>query len=107
MSDSASNLVSTAPQRGSLFISYGRHDDEAFVARIHDDLLALGFRLWWERRCMPNRGLAFLREIRDASVGIWRLLLVLCPNTLQSDYVRAEWQYAYSIGTPVVTLLRL
>jgi hypothetical protein len=90
-----------------LFLSYARHDDEAFVARLHDDLAALGFQLWWDRRCMPNRGLTFLREIRDAIVGAGRLLFVFGPSAAQSDYVRAEWQYACSIGTPVMTVLRL
>jgi hypothetical protein len=38
---------------------------------------------------------------------VQRLLFVFGPNAAQSDYVRAEWQYACSIGTPVITVLRL
>src|SRR5215831_3994614 len=96
-----------AQGRGTLFVSYARHDDEAFVARLYHDLDALGFGLWWDRRAMPNRGLTFLREIRDAILGVQRLLFVFGPVAAQSDYVRAEWQYAASIGTPVMTVLRL
>ena len=95
------------PRSGSLFISYARGDDEPFVKRLHDDLDARGFPLWWDRKSMPNRGLTFLREIRDAINDAERLLFVLGPRALDSDYVRAEWQYACSIGTPVVTVLRL
>ncbi|MEA3209825.1 MAG: hypothetical protein QOE70_2882 [Chthoniobacter sp.] len=104
MPDSSPN---PPPSRGPLFLSYARGDQESFVARLHGDLAARGLALWWDRRCMPNRGLTFLREIREAITAAERLLLIFEPRAVESDYVRAEWQYAGSIGTPVLTLLRV
>jgi hypothetical protein len=49
-----------------IFISYGRQDDEPFTRRLHDDLAAKGFRIWWDRASMQSRDLTFTQEIRDA-----------------------------------------
>lgn len=35
-------------------------------ARLHADLAARGFDVWWDRVARPARGLTFLHEIRDA-----------------------------------------
>ncbi len=33
----------------SLFLSYARDDDEPFVRRLYDDLIAAGFDVWFDR----------------------------------------------------------
>jgi hypothetical protein len=89
-----------------LFLSYARADDEPFVKRLYHDLSKHGFEVWWDRESMPSRALTFLHEIRDAIDGADRLLLIVGPGAFQSDYVRAEWDYALSICKVVVPLLR-
>ena len=56
---------------------------------------------------MPSRGLTFLQEIRDAVAVAERLVLVVGPAALRSDYVRAEWQYALALSKPVIPVLRI
>ena len=40
----------------TLFLSHARGDDEPFVHRLHNDLTACGFDVWWDRESMPSRG---------------------------------------------------
>jgi hypothetical protein len=90
----------------SIFLSYARDDDEPFVKRLYEDLTARGFDVWWDRVSMPGRGLTFLQEIRDAITARDRLILVVGPAALRSDYVMAEWRYALEIGKPINPVLR-
>jgi len=55
---------------------------------------------------MPSRDLTFLQEIRDVISGVNRLLLVIGPRAVTSDYVHAKWEYACEICTPVNPILR-
>ena len=90
-----------------IFVSYGRADDEPFTGRLYDDLTSRGFRLWWDRRAMPSRGLTFTQEIRDAIDRANRLLLIVGPYAIQSQYVRSEWHHALLFSKSVVPALRL
>ncbi len=78
-----------------LFLSYARNDDETFVARLHAALTAAGFSVWFDRVSMPSRQLTFHQEIRDAVTACDRLVLVVGPNAVSSDYVTQEWRFAY------------
>src|SRR5690349_21257407 len=49
-----------------VFLSYARGDDEAFVKRLHRDLSAAGFTVWFDRKSLLSRGLAFHQEIKNA-----------------------------------------
>ncbi len=97
-----------------LFLSYARSDDDpdyndpakSLLRRLYTDLTAAGYAVWWDRESMPSRALTFLQEIRDAITVCDKLLLVVGPGALVSDYVRAEWEYALSICLPVIPILR-
>lgn len=91
----------------SIFISYARADDEEFVKRLYHALISQGFRVWWDRKSMPNRGLTFGEEIRDAIIGCDTLILVVGPAAARSDYVGAEWKHAWKKGKRVIPILRL
>ena len=91
----------------SVFLSYGRADDEPFVKRLHQHLTEEGFNVWYDRVSMPSRALTFLHEIRDAIHNSERVVVVLGPHALGSDYVRAEWQHALAEAKVVVPILRL
>jgi hypothetical protein len=79
----------------SVFLSYARSDDEAFVRRLYADLTKARFDVWFDRVSMPSRQLTFHHEIRDAIAARERLLLVVSPGVLTSDYVTQEWRFAY------------
>src|SRR4051812_421145 len=86
----------------SVFLSYARGDDlepfdpaTSFVARLHRDLTAAGFDVWFDRESMSSRSLTFRQEIRDTIAARDRLVLVVGPKAAASTNVRQEWQYAY------------
>src|SRR5690606_10388495 len=74
--------------------------------RLYNRLKNAGFDVWWDRENMPNRALTFLQEIRDAITNCDKLVLVVGEDSVESDYVRAEWEYALSICLPVIPILR-
>jgi tetratricopeptide (TPR) repeat protein len=90
-----------------IFLSYARGDDEPFVRRLHADLTAHGFDVWFDRLNMPSRALTFLQEIKDAIRARDRLVLVLGPKAAVSEYVTEEWRFAWESEKPVVPILRL
>ena len=57
-------MTSSLPTR--IFLSYARGDDEPFVIRLHADLTAAGFTVWFDRESLMSRGLTFHHEIKDA-----------------------------------------
>jgi len=97
-----------------IFLSYARADDNpnyddpaaSFLRRLYTDLSTAGFAVWWDRESLPSRGLTFTQELRDSISRCDRLILVVAPAALQSPYVRAEWEFARSICTPITPLLR-
>jgi hypothetical protein len=91
----------------SLFLSYARGDDEPFVKRLYHRLTSIGFNVWWDREKMPSRSLTFLQEIREAIRNAERVIVVIGPKAVKSDYVRAEWQAALVENKVVVPVLRL
>jgi len=90
-----------------LFISYCRRDDEDFVRHLYNDLIDHGLKVWWDRECMPSRALTFLQEIRNAIDDSSRLLAVVGPKAVESDYVLQEWIWASQFGNGIVPILRL
>ncbi len=102
-------LIDALPNPGAptLFLSYARADDEKFVRLLYDDLTAQGFRVWFDREHMPNRGLGFSDEIALAIEQAERLLLICGPAAYQSEYVRAEWRHALLHCKPIVPIVRL
>jgi len=91
----------------SIFLSYARGSDEPFVRRLYDDLRAHGFEVWFDRVSMPSRQLTFFQEIRDAIASCDRLLLVIGPKAIASDYVTQEWKNALEMGKCVNPIGRL
>lgn len=90
-----------------VFVSYARGDDEPFVRRLVDHLDARGLEVWFDRRSMPSRSLTFMDEIRRAIDAADRLLVVLGPTGVSSEYVRSEWQYGLARAKAVTPVLRL
>ncbi len=91
----------------TIFLSYARGDDEPFVRRLYNDLVLVGFEVWFDRVSMPSRQLTFFQEIRDAVAARDRLLLVIGPKAVASEYVTQEWRSAlemYKCVNPIVRL---
>jgi hypothetical protein len=93
-------------QANYVFLSYARADDEPFVKRLRDDLVARGRRVWWDKKSMESRGRTFLQELRDAVEGAERVLAVIGPAAVASPYVRVEWDHALQFGKGILPVLR-
>jgi TIR domain len=97
----------------SLFLCYARGNDgepfdpaASFVGRLHRDLTARGFEVWFDRMAMPARGLTFHQETQDAVAARERLVLVVGPKATMSDYVRQEWLFVLHADKAVTPILR-
>jgi WD40 repeat protein len=90
-----------------VFLSYARGDDEAFAQRLHIELTKAGFDVWFDRVSMPSRQLTFLQEIRDTIAACDRVLLVVGPRAVASDYVTQEWRFGLEIGKGINPVVRL
>ncbi len=97
----------TGGSKPSLFLSYGRNDDEAFVAQLYADLKNRAFEVWWDRKSMPSRDRTFTQEIRDAIDRHDRLILIVGPAAMASKYVRQEWGYAREAQKVIIPILRV
>jgi WD40 repeat protein len=99
---------STDPGGTRVFLSYAREDDKAFVQRLRDDLTVRGFQVWFDLVSMPSRQLTFHHEIRNAVTACDRLVLVVGPKAVASDYVSQEWQFGHYVANkcinPIVRL---
>jgi hypothetical protein len=102
-----SSKTNISDSRPNLFLSYARGDDEPFVKQLYERLVSEGFSVWWDRECMPSRALTFLKEIRDAIRASDRVVVVVGPKCIASDYCRAEWQAALAETKVVNPLLRI
>jgi hypothetical protein len=91
----------------NIFISYARADDEFFIKQLYQDLTENGYEIWWDREAMESRGRTFLQELRDAIEGSDRLIAVIGPKAVTSDYVRVEWEHALLFAKGVVPILRM
>jgi hypothetical protein len=90
-----------------IFLSYARGDDEPFVRQLNDDLTERGLEVWFDRVSMPSRQLSFYQEIADAIAARDRLLLVVGPRAVVSEYVTQEWRSALEMGKCVNPVVRL
>ena len=93
-------------ERGYVFLSYARNDDELFVKRLYQDLVAQGQDVWWDRKAMESRGRTFLQEIREAIAAADRVIAVVGPNAVSSDYVKYEWEHALLYCRGLVPILK-
>lgn len=91
----------------NIFLSYGRGDDEPFVERLCQALKARQLDVWYDRVSMPSRRLTFHQEIRNAIAARERLVLVVGPHAVASQYVRQEWQFALEEDKGVTPILRI
>lgn len=83
-----SSLVGTAFEFYSCFISYSGKDQE-FAARIHADLQDNGVRCWFAPQHV-QAGKKLYEQIDSAIRLHERLLLILSPESINSEWVKTE-----------------
>lgn len=82
------SLVGTGIEFYSLFISYSTKDQE-FANRLHADLQAKGVRCWFAPHDMRS-GKKVHEQIDEAIRLYDKLLLILSPASMESEWVKTE-----------------
>ncbi len=88
MIEYAKSLTGSPFEYYSCFISYNTKDDE-FAKRVHNDLQAAGVRCWFAPHDIQG-GKKIHHQIDEAIQVYDKLLLILSPNSMNSDWVGSE-----------------
>jgi hypothetical protein len=85
-----------------IFISYCRENQET-VTNLAQDIVSMGHKVWVDRELAGGRAWwdQILAVIRDCDV----FLFALAPGSLDSPACKREYQYAASLGKPLLPVL--
>jgi hypothetical protein len=86
-----------------VFISYSRKD-LVFVERLSGDLKTAGLEVWYDLSGLEG-GTRWGREIQNAIQQSEIFIVVLSPNSVESEWVEKEFMYANSQKRKVIPLL--
>jgi formylglycine-generating enzyme required for sulfatase activity len=86
----------------STFISYSRADS-AFAVRLARDLKSAGFDVWLDQLDIPT-GARWDDEVETALESCKTFMIVLSPESLQSQNVKDEVGYAIDAGKDILPL---
>ncbi|HLO15274.1 MAG TPA: toll/interleukin-1 receptor domain-containing protein, partial [Anaerolineales bacterium] len=85
------------------FISYSRVDS-AFVVRLAKDLKAAGFDVWLDQLDIP-KGARWDDEIEAAVEKSSTFMIVLAPESIESQNVKDELSYAIDAGKHILPVI--
>ncbi len=86
-----------------VFISYSRKD-LAFVERLAKDLKATGLEVWYDLSGLDG-GARWGRDIQTAIEASQVFVVVLSPNSVDSEWVEKEFMFANSLKKRIIPLL--
>jgi hypothetical protein len=86
-----------------IFISYSRHDQE-FVTRLASDLNAHVAFVWFDRSTIQP-GQKWHDEIMEGIRDCKAFILILSPDSMESQYVREEVNKALELGKTIFPIL--
>ena len=86
-----------------VFISYSRKD-LAFVERLAKDLQSAGLGVWYDLSGLDG-GARWGQEIQSAIQRSQIFVVVLSPNSIDSEWVEKEFMYANSLKRKIIPLL--
>ena len=85
------------------FISYSR-DNSAFVMRLAKDLKAAGFNVWLDQLDIP-KGARWDDEIESAVEKSTTFMVILAPESIESQNVKDELSYAIDTGKHILPVI--
>jgi hypothetical protein len=86
-----------------IFISYSRKDID-FVRKLAGDLESAGYDVWWDITDLQG-GDDWVRTIPQAISSSQYFIVVLTPNSVESEWVRKEYTQALSLQKKIVPIL--
>jgi hypothetical protein len=87
----------------SIFVTYSHHD-RIFAMRLADDLEKLGAAIWMDVKNIPY-GDKWRNSVQQALQNCDTMLVVISPESMQSDQVEAEWGYFLDNKKRIIPLL--
>lgn len=86
-----------------VFISYSRKDIQ-FVQMFAQTLMSNGVEVWWDLSSLQG-GDNWTNEIPKAIENCDSCIVVLSPNSVQSEWVQKEYTYALKQEKRIIPLL--
>ena len=86
-----------------VFISYSRKD-QAFVERLVEDLKKTGLDVWYDLSGLEG-GSRWRAEIQNAIKNSRYVLVVLSPDSIESEWVEREFLFASNLKLKIIPLL--
>ena len=86
-----------------IFISYSRKDMD-FVRKLAGDLEKAGYDVWWDITDLQG-GDDWVRQIPEAIRRSRFVLVVLTPDSLESEWVRKEYTQALSLHKKIIPIM--
>ncbi len=86
-----------------VFISYSRKDID-FVRKLAGDLERAGYDVWWDITDLRG-GDDWVRNIPEAIKASPYFIVVLSPNSIESEWVRKEYTQALSLRKKIIPLM--
>jgi hypothetical protein len=86
-----------------IFLSYSRKDID-FARKLSGDLEKAGYDVWWDLTDLRG-GDDWVRVIPDAIATSEFFIVVLSPNSIESEWVRKEYTQALSLRKKIVPIM--
>jgi hypothetical protein len=86
-----------------IFISYSRKDTD-FVRKLAGDLESAGYDVWWDITDLRG-GDDWVRVIPEAIKSSQYFIVVLTPNSIESDWVRKEYTQALTLRKKIIPIM--
>jgi hypothetical protein len=86
-----------------IFISYSRKDID-FARKLAGDLESAGYDVWWDISDLKG-GDDWVRTIPDAIASSQYVIVVLTPNSIESEWVRKEYTQALSLRKKIIPIM--
>jgi serine/threonine protein kinase len=86
-----------------IFLSYSRADSD-LMARVRDELSSSGFKVWTDGNLTPGTP-SWKDGIEQAIEGAGCVVVILSPDSKQSEWVKRELDYALAYGLPIFPVL--
>jgi len=86
-----------------IFISYSRKD-MSFVRKLAGDLEKAGYDVWWDLTDLRG-GDDWVRVIPAAIESSQHFIIVLSPNSVESEWVRKEYTQALSLHRKIIPIM--
>lgn len=86
-----------------IFISYSRKDTD-FVRKLAGDLEKAGYDVWWDITDLQG-GDDWVRAIPDAIASSQYVIVVLTPNSVESEWVKKEYTQALNLHKKIIPVM--